>query len=416
MQTYSTNEVSITRGNPTTPDSSIPVMMLQLEDRRRREPPNDGLVSHLFSRLAAMLAIDQAAELARQNQLPPPATADVETNALKRAAGLESCKLSWNATKCVYELRHPSLHRRGALHLSVSTPTSQPRSQGQQQAPTILVTAPLPKNAVDVAAAASPRTSTLPLSGSEPNSDEALASLDLRTMTLVISASAINNTIPSLYAIDSIVAAILAVAVSDLSTNPVLADMPFYDPTKARSQAQTQSQSHLPMAPEPTHTNKPKLFATLAERDDHENNNTNKPPQTQPQTQPQSQTKVQYKWLQPWYLLRSKLTNLQFKRNRKAKTKAKARARTKPHNSPTSPAVEEIDLEQYGISTSQSTNNKKTGVKADNKQEMPGLARGLIKLISWGFRLAFWALTVAFRILGWVFGVVFRIVTGRRLE
>ncbi|KAL6240016.1 hypothetical protein BDW75DRAFT_235846 [Aspergillus navahoensis] len=415
MQTYSTNEISITRGNPAIPSSNIPIMMLQLEDRRRREPPNDGLVSHLLSRLAAMLAIDQATELSRQHQLAPPDAAEVETNALKRAAALESCKLSWNAVKRIYELQHPSLRRNiGALHISVSTPTttnagqSQSRSRelGQYQAPAILVTAPLSKNSVDVAAVASPRTSTLPLSGSESESDETLASLDLRTMTLSVSATAINNTIPSLYAIDSIVAAILAVAVSDVSTNPVLADMAFYDPTST----QIQTQIRPPQPPQPTHTNRPKLFATLAERDDNINDGNDTPslhlpPQSQAQLQTPPKAKSHRKWLPSLSLLRSRIT---FARQRRAKAKA---------NALISPAAEEIDLEKYGVNTSSSKSAKKETKKGKKnaEEELPGLARGILQLMSWGFTLMFWGVKVALKILGWLLGFLIRRVTGGRV-
>ncbi|KAL4992580.1 hypothetical protein BDW68DRAFT_149191 [Aspergillus falconensis] len=415
MQTYSTNEISIRRGNPAIPNSNIPIMMFQLEDRRRREPTNDGLVSHLFSRLAAMLAIDQATELSRQHQLAPPDAAEIETNALKRAAALESCKLSWNAVKRIYELQHPSLRRNiGSLHISVSTPTtintgqsqSRGRGLGQSQAPVILVTAPLPKNSVEVAAVASPRTSTLPLSGSESESDETLASLDLRTMTLSVSATAINHTIPSLYAVDSIVAAILAVAVSDISTNPVLADMAFYDPT--RTQIRTQMQS--PQPSQPAYTNRPKLFATLAERDDNDNDNNDTlslslPPQSRTQLQTLPKTKSHRKWLPSLTILRSRIT---LTRQRRAKGKT---------NSPVSPAAEEIDLEKYGVNTSSSKSAKKETKKGkkDSEEELPSLARGILQLMSWGFTLMFWGVKLVLKILGWVLGFVIRRVTGGKV-
>ncbi|KAL3453343.1 hypothetical protein BJX65DRAFT_121473 [Aspergillus insuetus] len=408
MQTYSTNELSLTRANPSLPNSNIPIMMFQLEDRRRREPPNDGLVSQLFSRLAAMLAIDQAADLARQHQLSPPDAAEVEANALKKAAALESCKLSWNAIKRVYELRHPSLnrqypsqeseattppalvgaagiplspksqHRSGALHVTVSTPSA---NRGQSQAPTILVTAPLPANTLNGAASAvaSPRTSTLPFSGSESESDETLASLDLRTMTLSICTSAINDAIPSLYAIDSVVAAILAVAVSDTTTNPVLGDMPLYDPTRPQMQ--------LPTPPQPTYTNtrsaRPKLFATLAERDDAEPIHLDIEIPTHTRTQIQT-PKERRKW---WTSFRSKLAQMQTKRRQKSKGKSSA------NSSPTSP--EEFDLEKYGVKISS------TVEKHAKKEELPGLARGVVKLFVWSIKLMFWALTVAFKLMAW---------------
>ncbi|CBF83349.1 hypothetical protein AN3130.2 [Aspergillus nidulans FGSC A4] len=411
MQTYSTNEISMTRGNPSISNSNIPIMMLQLEDRRRREPPNDGLVSHLFSRLAAMLAIDQATELSRQHQLAPPDAAEVEANALKRAAALESCKLSWNAIKRIYELRHPSLQQNiGALHISVSTPTTtntgdrqiQSRELGQSRAPTILVTVPLPKNSVDVAAVASPRTSTLPLSGSESESDEPLASLDLRTMTLSVSAVTINNTIPSLYAIDSVVAAILAVAVSDVSTNPVLADMAFYN--LARAQKETEMQP--PQPPQPAHTNRPRLFATLAERDDTDNDNNDTPsvplpPRSQTLLQTPPRSRIHRKWFPSLSSLRSSIA---ISRRRRAKAKADS----------LTPAAEEIDLEKYGINTSSSMSMKKETTKGrkGTEEELPGLARGILRLMSWGFKLMFWGVKVALNILGWMLGFVIRRVTG----
>ncbi|KAL4749930.1 hypothetical protein BDW72DRAFT_177071 [Aspergillus terricola var. indicus] len=421
MQTYSTNEISMTRGNPSIPNSNIPIMVLQLEDRRRREPPNDGLVSHLFSRLAAMLAIDQATELSRQHQLAPPDAAEVEANALKRAAALESCKLSWNAVQRIYELRHPSLHQNiGALHISVSTPTTtntgqsqiQSRELGQSRAPTILVTVPLPRNSVNVAAKASPRTSTLPLSGSESESDEPLASLDLRTMTLSVSAVAINNTIPSLYAIDSVVAAILAVAVSDVSTNPVLADMAFYNLARAQIEAQTRPPRppRPPQPPQPAHTNRPKLFATLAERDDIDNDNNDTPsvplpPQSQTLLQTPPRSRIHSKWFPSLSSLR---TRIAVSRHRSAKAKA---------NSPASLATEEIDLEKYGVNTSSSRSTKKGTNKGrkDTEEELPGLARGILRLMSWGFRLMFWGVKVALNILGWMLGFVIRRVTGAKV-
>ncbi|KAA8646406.1 uncharacterized protein ATNIH1004_007836 [Aspergillus tanneri] len=131
MQTYSTDEMSISRTNPSNTKSNVPIMMLRLEDRCRREPPNDGLVSLLFSRLAAMLAIEQAEELARQHQLSPGEAAEVEGNALRRAAAQESCRLTWNRTKKLYELHHPWLEKQQppALVGAMGIPLSPIRSK-----------------------------------------------------------------------------------------------------------------------------------------------------------------------------------------------------------------------------------------------------------------------------------------------
>ncbi|CAG7939513.1 unnamed protein product, partial [Penicillium nalgiovense] len=277
LQTYSTNELSLSRCDPSGPNHDVPIMMMSLEDRIRREHPNDGLVTLLFSRLAAMLAIDQADEISKQHHLTPAETTEVETDALKRAAAQESCRLSWNRHRRLYELRHPYLSSHnpaalvsatgiplspvrskssGMVHITVSAPSS---DASPRQPPTIIVTGPVSSTAVEASQqAANARTSVLPVT----DLDEPLASLDFATKTLSVSPAAVIATIPSLYAIDSLIAAMLAVAVSDEATNPILADMVLGSPKSSR--------------PPTSHTLKPyslpvvqgKLITTVAERED----------------------------------------------------------------------------------------------------------------------------------------------------
>ncbi|KAB8259179.1 hypothetical protein BDV32DRAFT_159424 [Aspergillus pseudonomiae] len=358
MQTYSTNELSITRTNPSKPNSSIPIMMLKLEDRRR-EPPNDGLVSILFSRLAAMLAIDEAEVLARKRHLGPLEAAEAEGKALKRAAAQESCRLSWNNAKQLYELHHPSLTKlpppalvgaagiplspvrsmySGLLHISVSTPSKESDSR---QPPTILVTTPMSANAVEGAnMAATPRTSTLPLT----DADEPLASLDLCTLTLSISAAAIIATVPSLYAIDSLVTAMLAVAVSDESTNTVLTDMELYDPTKEalskRSSADSNIKSH---AEHEDAKEGMQLMSKIRS------------------ARSQCADSTQRKWFHFWGPPKP------------AKPKTKKIM------------VEEFDLEKYGR---YGDGSSRAG------QKLPGLTRGCLRMLFWGLDLLVRVLTM----------------------
>ncbi|RAK98277.1 uncharacterized protein BO80DRAFT_388024 [Aspergillus ibericus CBS 121593] len=251
--TTSGKDISITRRNPSKLESSVPVMNLKLEAPSRRQPPYDGLISILFPRLAAILAIDQATELADELRLSPAEAAQAEGDALKRAAAQESCKLLWSQSKQVYELHHPALSKPPALVGAAGIPLSPVRSKysgvlhimgscSTEDAPIVLVTTPLPANADD-AMPATPRTSTLPLT----DADEPLASLDLRSMTLSIATVGI-AAIPSLYAVDSIVSAMLAVAVSDETSKGVLERIPVYD---ARSS-----------------TGNPNEILTLAERED----------------------------------------------------------------------------------------------------------------------------------------------------
>jgi hypothetical protein len=257
-------------------------MMLNLEDRRRRQTPNDGLVAVIFSQLAAMLAAEQAAELTRLHFLASTEAMEVESNAVKRAAAQESCRLFWNDVHRRYELQHPSLLKQhvptpvgddgmplsrvqtkdpGTLHITISKPLSNDLSHPRP--PTIIVTNPMAPNAVEAAmTAATPRTSTLPLS----DSDEPIASLDLGTMCLSISAAMTTTIIPSLYAIDSLIAAIFAVAVSDEMTNSVMGDMKLYVPGHDGPLHRHQHRSSIATTVNTNKSYTGRLFTTIAER------------------------------------------------------------------------------------------------------------------------------------------------------
>ncbi|PLN85733.1 hypothetical protein BDW42DRAFT_131360 [Aspergillus taichungensis] len=388
MQTFSTNEMSVTRSNPSRPNSNIPVMMLKIEDRQRRKPPNDGLVSLLFSRLAAMLAIDQAEESAKARRLTPTEAAELEAHALRRAAAQESCRLSWNSKKQVYELYHPSLTRppppalvgaagiplspmrsryAGILHITVSTPSND--SKHHPQPPVILVTTPLPVNSAETGnMAATPRTSTLPLT----DVDEPLASLDLGTMSLSISAAAIIATVPSLYAIDSLVTAMLAVAISDETTNPVLADMELFDPHKPLNIQSPVS--------EPGTLYKGKLVATLAEREDALEGSDLV---AQVKAQQSKNADEQKKW---------------FRWGRSSKP-------TKPQPKSQKVVVEEFDLENYG----------RFGQGSSRQGEkLPGVTRGILRILFFGLNLIVRGLTVAVKVVAWLLVSLTRCFTSEK--
>ncbi|KAF7117183.1 hypothetical protein CNMCM5793_005903 [Aspergillus hiratsukae] len=389
MHTFSTDELSIARAHPMKPNSSVSVMMLKLEDRKRRLPPNDGLVTLLFSRLAAMLAIAEAEELAKQHHLSSNEASEVEGNALKRAATQESCRLLWNNEKHLYELQHPSHCKQqppalvgaagfgaagiplspvrskyaGILHVTVSTPSSDAKSR---QPPTIIVTTPLSPNVMEAAnQAATPRTSTLPLT----DSDEPLASLDLGTMTLSISATAIINTIPSLYAIDSLVAAMLAVAASDETTNPILANMALF-----------------PFNPASGGMFTGKLVATLAEREDTEESNrlmakikSSKFVSDTPTDNNPSGKRSFWLW----------------GRSQTAEPKSKNKQII----------IEQFDLEKYGRYGSSSSREG---------QKLPGPTRGILRLLFFGLNLIVQTLTVLVKILAWLLVSVTRCVTSEK--
>lgn len=368
-------------------------MMLSLEDRGRRNLPNDGLVTLIFSRLAAMLAIDQAQELRKRHLLSTSEANEVESDALHRAAAQESYRLSWNHSRQIYVLQHASPSTQdqrpalvgtagialspvqkkhpGTLHITVSGDNNKP----SLRPPTILITMPVPSNSVEGASRApSPRTSTLPLT----DSDEPLASLDLATMTLSISAAAIISTIPSLYAIDTLVAAILAVAVSDEATNPVLADMALnHHPT-------TQSQpKHPQYHPSPF---KGKLITTFAEREDalqdEESISHITTLSPTPDSQPAKKSLFRF-----W----SKSKNQ--KSNQKTKSKNKKIV------------VEEFDLERYGRYSASSSRKG---------QKLPVVIRGMLRVMFFVLDLVVRGMTIVVKVLAWVMVNLTRCVTSER--
>ncbi|KAJ5155882.1 hypothetical protein N7492_008685 [Penicillium capsulatum] len=379
LQTYSNDELSISRGPPSKPNNDVSIMTLHLEDRRRREHPNDGLVALLFSRLAAMLAIEQAGEISKQHHLAGSEAAGIESNALQRAAAQESCRLSWNRNLRLYELRHPSLSKRqppalvgaagiplspvrsqssGMLYITVSAPSS---DASTHQPPTIIVTGPPSSTAMEAAQqAANPRTSTLPVT----DSDEPLAVLDFGTRTLTISPAAVIATIPSLYAVDSLVAAILAVAVSDEATNPILADMELGSPCPSEPTPATAPSHGTPF--------RGKLITTLAEREDYReslelasqidaaNADSDSPPKR----------KGFFKF---WNRKKSIPPNGQGSSKKKQKI-----------------VVEEFDLEKYG---------RYGKTSSREGQKLPSPIRGVLKIMFWGLNMMVKVLTLLVKIV-----------------
>lgn len=359
-------------------------MMMGLEDRIRREQPNDGLVTLLFSRLAAMLAMDQAGGITREYHLTPSEAAEVESDALQRAAAQESCRLSWNRNQRLYELRHPSLSQRnqpalvgaagiplspvrskstGMVHITVSTPSSNGHTS-LRQPPTIIVTGTVSPTATEAAKqAANLRTSTLPV----PDQDEPLASLDFGTNTLSISPAAVLATIPSLYAIDSLIAAMLAVAVSDEATNPILADMAIGSPEPSRPAT---SQNPGPYSME---VRNGRLVVNQDEQQD-----------TQDSMDLASQIKSAQK--------DSKDTSKGKRFSKFWNWKRSTSKQKDNHKKNQKTVVQEFDLEKYG----------RYGNGSREGQKLPGLTRAVLRILFFGLDLIVKGLTLLVKALAWM--------------
>lgn len=373
-------------------------MTLSLENRSRREHPNDGLVALLFSRLAAILAIEQADEVSKQHQLSGSEAIEVERNALKQAAAQESCRLSWNRNLRLYELRHPSLSKRhppalvgaagiplspvqaqssGILYITVSTPSS---DSSLKQPPTIIVTGPVSSSSMEAATqAANPRTSILPVT----DSNDPLATLDFATRTLSISPAAVIATIPSLYAVDSLIAAILAVAVSDEATNPILANMELGSPKSMVSSITPKSRQGEPF--------RGRLITTLAEREDYaESLELASQIEAAKAKQDGPKTRGFFKF---------------WDRSKSSPQKVEQSSTSKKKQKNQKIVVEEFDLEKYG----------RYGHSSSREGEkLPGIVRGTLKILFFGLDLIVRTLTLFVKILAWILVNSTRCVTSEK--
>ncbi|RAH85315.1 hypothetical protein BO86DRAFT_188420 [Aspergillus japonicus CBS 114.51] len=387
MQIERNDGISLTRINPSKSSNSVPIMTFKVEDRSRRELRGDNLVSLLLPRLAAVLALDQVAEMVKEHQLPHQDAIELEADALKRVAEQESCKLFWNSAKHNYELHHPALCKQppalvgaagiplspvrskyaGSLQVTVSSASAESRSS---QPPIILVTTPVSANAIESAnAAATPRTSTLPLL----DSDEPLAALDLGTMTLSISGVSTINTVPSLYAIDSVVAAMLAVAVSDEATGPILKELVLYGSER----------SITPWGPGVYGDTgyRGDLVTAAAERDEAQQGS------------------------QLWSTVKSALSGSETSEKPTRWYRFWGRRRRAPKPRSRKIVVEEFDLERYGRYGQGSSREG---------QKLPGITRAILRVVFLGLAVVVQLLTWAVKVFAWVLVNTTRCVTSER--
>lgn len=175
----------------------IPIMTFTLEPASRRESPQDGLVTNIYPKIAAMMALDSArlhqSSASEQDSASAAAAAPVDVEklseeALRRAARRESCNLFWDHDSQRYYLIYPGLNK-GEGHRFVITVD--------------------PGVGFDVPGARG--TIRLMDARSSSSTHETLVSLEFGTATLLIDTLATNK-IPSFYMVDIAVSAVIAVA------------------------------------------------------------------------------------------------------------------------------------------------------------------------------------------------------------
>jgi len=193
LQAHTASELTIRRHHPHKPNTIVPIAVLDLEQSTRHLPPVDGLITLIFPKLAALMAMDQATTTAPKHNLPQSDREALTSEAIARAAEKEGCQLRRDADSGTYQLIHPTLAPDGSSQIfpiivdgTAGSTTSTPTTSTANATITLL----------------SPTDTTYPL-----------VSLDFPSHTLTINARALVSAYPSsLYLVDVAVTAVLTVA------------------------------------------------------------------------------------------------------------------------------------------------------------------------------------------------------------
>jgi hypothetical protein len=381
--------------------------MSALEPPERRLPPHDGLVAFIFPKMAAIMALNQSAMLAKQHHLASTDKDDIEQAAMRRAAEQEACHLRWNNDAQRYEFDHPAISRRlrdpdflksptspdigsikPVLHITVTSHTFGSPITSASNPPVIVVTNPY------IAPPSEPsqpgiRLSTIPQS----DHDAPLASLDLGSMTLHINANQILTLMPSLFAVDALVSAVLAIAVADETTNPILGAMDIWS---ARTGVNLSSPNlgagkKRGYAPSVVSHAGSKLYATIAEREEAEEEAAQmKKEHDKDVKASRKNSKYEYTGKRTWYGAKQKRRLSAAERSGKGKKKQVV--------------MGEFDLEKLG--------HYQSGARKGEQLPAPvrGLMRGLVAML----RFIVWCLTALVGFICWILHVGTRGVTSEK--
>ena len=391
LQTFDTAEIAVKKTSPRKRTEVQDVIMSSIEPPARRLPPHDGLVSFIFPKMAATLALSQSAILAKQHGLASTDKDDVEAAAVRRAAQQEACNLRWNAFAKRYELDHPAIARRARDPNFLASPAT-PQQRGMDGKPVLHIT--ISSNSPGEISAASPPTIsvtnpftvTSPVSSAGPglqngirlstlpqsDFDSPLASLDLGSLTLRIDADQILNLMPSLFAIDAIISAVLAVAVADQTTNPILGAMPIWMPRPKApvSQFGGSVKSYAGSA----------FYATIAEREEAEEEAEEMRKEHEKDIK-DARKRKEYTGKRTWF-------------GKKEKVKSKKKQIL----------MGEFDLEKLG--TYQAGERK--------GQELPAVTRGTVGGLVGGLKFIVWLMTLIVQFVCWILVSTTRCVTSEK--
>ena len=457
LQTYDTNEIAISKtcpsrpnANPTSPTSSQTplnrdVVLCPLEPVERRQPPNDGLVAFIFPKLAALLAINQSAALAKEHNLAPTDRDEIEAQAVRKAAKQEACHLRYNARGGFYELEHPAIGRaamggdfatkspipsspttirsitgKPVLHLTISTDSPLPSihvidpNASRRNGLSVMTPIATPNSAGPGIS----RLSTMGQAAAPSSEFPPLATLDLTSQVLHIDANSILELMPSLFSIDCIISSILAIAIADPKVNPALGGMEIVKPRPAPASRYGYNSSLAPRSIFGGHVgslsglgglgkSRPgsvksyagsTFYATIAEREEAEEE-AKLMRRTHEADVCTSATKSKSKPSRKWFG-----RSAQDLDSESEETMEKSSRRKKQNKKTKQVVMGEFDLEKLG--------HYQSGERKG--EELPAVTRGALSGLIMGLRLIVWFLTMLVQMLAWVLVSVTRGVTSEK--
>ncbi|KAF3492270.1 uncharacterized protein GIQ15_01787 [Arthroderma uncinatum] len=413
------SDLELHKTHPTKPNTKSPIVTLSLDHIENR---TSATIS-IFPKIAEILAREQSLELARQNQLSPAHAMEAEDDAVNRIKAKETCLFEWRDAQTRYKLHYQAMMNSSpstsggslksaqsslpACLLNASVSSSLPPYGGRSYAPTVLLSAPNNEPS------------------SSRNADTPLITVDLEHMTLTVFANNILAIVPSLHSIDTLVAAVLTVTVSNETTKQILESIDVYapkpeefpdpyrpptpNPASIIANNNNSSNDNSNKSPVPgeerryyTPTGK-QIFTTQAEREEFEQEAELMSQISQKKgkgKRTESRSSLAPAWAWPWKRepeveeidLEANIGRANNTASREQEEEPTITAKQQNKRKPAL-VIEEIDVERYGR---YADGSPRAGEK------LPKPTRAALRMLFWFFSIIMWCLTTCVKSLAWM--------------
>lgn len=195
------SNIAVSRIHPSSRNPTIQVSSSSLTTPTSVDP----LVTHIFPKLAGLMALDQSSSVAVAHRLDRQTSAELQAEAIARAQEHEASMLLWDDASNKYCLMHPTLLDQTATTIAIEI-------------------IPTPSNPTKITIFA-------------PETQNPLITLSLQTLQLTIHTPAI-TALPSLYILDTLMASLLTLllhlhrscATPSFRSTPSLPSTPMFPP------------------------------------------------------------------------------------------------------------------------------------------------------------------------------------------